>query len=157
MNPTNPLSIIKSDHDKVKSMFEDYEQGEDFDDKKDQARDICEKLAVHMGMEEEHFYPEVRGISDEGEDLVEDALGEHEDIKVRISETDQAESEAELDESVDMLEEAFLNHIDEEETEIFPLAEDNLKDRFTSMAAKMISYKASSKGEMLLDKIKSMF
>lgn len=153
MNPTNPISIIKSDHEKVKSLIEEYKESE-IEEKKDQAMKICENLAIHMEMEEAHFYPEVEKISDEAEELIADALDEHNELKTHIGNIDANGPEEELDEHMGMIEETLEHHLEEEENNILPLAENNLSGDFTAMAAKMIAYKTQAKGQELLKKIK---
>lgn len=154
MNPTNPVSIIKDDHENVREMFEEY-KGMDYEDKKSQADKICENLAVHMSMEEENFYPEVEKISTEAEDMIADAQEEHDEIRSHMTDIMEADTEEDLDDHVGMMEEGFLHHIAEEEGGILPLAENNLKDDFIKMGAKMAGFKTSTKGRILLEKLKA--
>lgn len=157
MNPTNPISIIKSDHDLVKSEFDAYKSYNNYEDKKKEAEKICENLAIHMDMEEQYFYPEISDVSDEGNDLTDEAMKEHNEVKMHIKEAGMAEDEAELDKHVTMMEKEVLHHVEEEETKIFSFAEENLKDGFGKLAAEMMGYKTKAKAEELINDIKEKF
>lgn len=156
MNPTNPLSIIKSDHEKVKKMFKEYEDGEDLDKKMDTAEKISEDLAIHMGMEEDIFYPKIHSIQ-EGKALVVDGIREHNEIKRHILDIYKTDDETELDKHISKIKEIVLHHISEEEGKIFPIAEENIKNEFTKMAADMLMYKTRVKGKIIIDEIKEKF
>lgn len=155
MNATNPLSLLKNDHANVKSMLRDYKKMS-FDDKKDQAEMICSELVIHMGLEEEHFYPEVKDVSSEGKDMVSEAMREHKRIREHVRKIGKAAHEKEVDEHLQELEAVLLDHISEEEKEMFPFAERNFKDDFNKIEAKFIAYKAANKGKSMLQKIKDM-
>ena len=62
------IAMLKADHDKVKKMFKEFERlhEEDSTDQAEQlAKQICNELTVHATIEEEIFYPEVRGAIDD--------------------------------------------------------------------------------------------
>lgn len=155
LNPTNPISIIKTDHETAKDLLTNYKIM-DFDAKKSQAQKIAEELAIHMEMEESLFYPQVESISEEGEAMISDAEGEHEEIRGHIVQALDAFSEEDLDGHMQIIEETVLRHAGEEEAKILPLAEAHLVDNFTKMAAEMIAFKAKNKGKILLEKLKSV-
>src|SRR4026209_2811531 len=81
------IAILKADHDKVKKLFKEFERlhEDEADDEAEQvAKQICNELTVHATVEEEIFYPEVRGAI-EDEDLIDEAEVEHATAKDLIA------------------------------------------------------------------------
>jgi hemerythrin superfamily protein len=117
------ISMLKADHDKVKKMFKDFERmHEDEEDQEAEqlAKQICNELTVHATIEEEIFYPEVRGAIDD-EDLMDEAEVEHASAKDLIGQIEQMEPSDELyDAKVTVLGEYINHHVREEEGEMFP-------------------------------------
>lgn len=122
INPTNPLDLLKSDHEKIKSMLDDY-KGMDFNNKSDKINEIAENLAIHMEMEESLFYPRVQKISDIASESIEEAIDEHSEARDHLSELMAAPDEMEMDNHAAMLEAGIMEHIEREENEIFNYAE----------------------------------
>ena len=151
-NPMDPLSMIKSDHDKVRTMFEDYE-GMSYEKKAAQAEKICRELAVHMEMEENIFYPKLAGLSEAGREKAEHGIDEHEEAKSHIYPIYKAEEETELDEHMREMKGTVIGHMEEEENEVFPMAE-GFRDDFKKLAAEMGVFKAKAKGEKLLEELR---
>ena len=119
------ISMLTADHDKVKSLFDQYEQlGERaFVAKKKLAVQICTELTRHSTIEEEIFYPAVREASPDNEDIVDEAVVEHASAKDLITQLLQMESGEELfDAKVKVLSEQIHHHIEEEESGMFPKA-----------------------------------
>ena len=89
MTATN---LLKKQHQEVKSLFRRVQKTEDTEARHDLRKEIINNLTVHAKIEEEIFYPAVRGIGTEkAKDLVLEAYEEH--------------------------------HADEEEKDMFPLAQ----------------------------------
>lgn len=115
--------LIKQDHQKIKRLFErlaEADQGTP-----SQTRIFAElkrELELHAEVEEKHFYPALRQ-HDEARDLVEEALEEHAEAKDTLEELDQGDKEEEgWAQELSELQEDVEHHVEEEETEIFPLA-----------------------------------
>lgn len=154
MNPTNPLSLLKNDHDMVKSMLEEYKK-KNPDHKLEFAKKINENLAIHMNMEEKYFYSELEKVSEEGLNLSADAIREHEEVRGHIKEIALNGELPDLDKHISMIEKIILHHIEEEEEKIFPFSEANFKDSFTKLAAEMVGFKVKAKGEDFINKLKT--
>ena len=88
------ISMLKEDHDKVKKMFKDFErmhEAEEDQEAEQLAKQICNELTVHATIEEEIFYPEVRGAIDD-EDLMDEAEVEHASAKELIAQIESMSS-----------------------------------------------------------------
>lgn len=119
------ISLLTADHDKVKSLFEQYEQLGDraLVAKKKLAVQICTELTKHSTIEEDIFYPAVRDAHPDNEDIVNEAFVEHAAAKDLIDQLLQMDSDEELfDAKVTVLSEQIQHHIEEEEAEMFPKA-----------------------------------
>jgi hemerythrin superfamily protein len=110
----NAIQLLSADHREVEDLFEQFEKAKD-DAKKEQiAKRICTELKVHAMIEEEIFYPALRGkISD---DDLDEAMVEHDGAKVLINDIEAAGAEAEYYEAkVKVLQEQIEHHVKEEE------------------------------------------
>jgi hypothetical protein len=153
MKFTNPLEMIKDDHEKVKAMLSDY-RGMDYEDKKNKADKIGEELLIHVKMEEELFYPKLREADEEAHKLVEDAISEHDQIKEEVKMCFWSKSEEDLDQHIEAISESVEHHTAEEEGEMFRFAEEHLSADFSKMAAEMGAFKIKAKGEKLYENFK---
>lgn len=123
-DPQDAVSLLKDDHDKVKSMFEQYEELGDraHISKQKLALEICTELTKHAIAEEEIFYPAVRAATKD-EDMVDEAVVEHASAKDLIAQIIAMEPTDDLyDAKVKVLGELIDHHVKEEEEEMFPKA-----------------------------------
>lgn len=120
--PEDAISLLIADHEKVKTLFEQFEKLGDraHVSKHKLALQICEELTKHTMIEEEIFYPAVRkAIKDE--DLMDEAVVEHASAKDLIAQIQSMEPTEDLfDAKVKVLSEMIEHHVEEEETEMFP-------------------------------------
>jgi len=58
---TDATHILAADHRKVEGLFEDFERASSASRKASLAREICTELKIHAQVEEEIFYPALRG------------------------------------------------------------------------------------------------
>jgi hemerythrin superfamily protein len=121
------LKMLAEDHKKVKQMFEKFEKMKEEEDQDDEAKQLlvelcCAELTVHAQLEEELFYPALRGAIDDM-DMLDEAEVEHASAKQLISELSSMQPGDELyDAKFTVLGEYVKHHIQEEEKEIFPKA-----------------------------------
>lgn len=124
-NGTDAIVALTADHRRVKWLFREFSSlnhkgGETGDNKAALVKRICTELKIHAKLEEEIFYPVVRAqINDD--DLMDEALVEHEGAKKLIEELEGMEPDDELyDAKVTVLSEEIDHHASEEEGEMFP-------------------------------------
>ena len=137
----NAVQLLKKDHQTVKELFKQYEEaGERAHQKKQRiAEHVCEALEAHTTIEEEIFYPAVAAEADkEEQSLVSEAVEEHHVVKVLIAELRKLEaSDERFDAKFTVLRENVEHHVEEEEGEMFPSAEESLGDELDRLGQQM--------------------
>ena len=112
--PKDGLQLLSSDHRKVEELFAQFEKASGATAKEKIVRQICTELKVHSMIEEEIYYPEIRGKVEE--DALDEAYVEHDSAKLLINELEAAEpDESFYDAKVTVLQELIEHHVAEEE------------------------------------------
>jgi hemerythrin superfamily protein len=109
------ISMLKADHRKVETIFEQFENAGETDEKRKLVQQVCKELIIHTQLEEELFYPACRekGVED---DMMDEAQVEHDGAKVLIADLLRANPEADFyDAKVKTLSEYIHHHVTEEE------------------------------------------
>lgn len=116
------IALLKADHLAVGQLFDEYPKTRSAANKQALIREVCTLLSVHMQIEEEILYPELK-IAVKDKRLVPEGLVEHAAMKTLIAELRAAESDSEVvDARVKVLSEYVAHHVKEEHTEMFPKA-----------------------------------
>ena len=116
--------MLREDHKKVKGLFEEFEQAEDATTKQRIVETALTELEVHSKLEEELIYPTIRAEIDD-DDLMDEALEEHHVVHGLLGELKKMKpSDERYDAKFTVLAENVRHHIKEEESEMFPKAED---------------------------------
>ena len=116
--------MLRADHKKVKGLFEEFEQAEDAKAKQRIVETALIELAVHAQLEEELIYPAIRAAIDD-EDMMDEALEEHHVVHGLLGELKKMKpSDDRYDAKFTVLAENVKHHIKEEESDMFPMAED---------------------------------
>ena len=135
------IALLKADHRKVKELFRKYEAAGNraYQKKKAIAAEIFTEISLHSRLEEELFYPAVKEQTDEdGKDLVAESLEEHHLVAILIEELKALDPQDErFDAKLTVLMENVEHHIEEEEGELFPEAEDVLGEAIDNLGAQM--------------------
>ncbi len=135
-----PLNLIEQDHESVRGLFQRCRQA-DPETREDLANKLSDELIIHTKMEEEAFYPRLRHIS---EDLVARSIQEHDDVDqllvklVAIPATD-----AQFDQVINELQQHAEEHMQMEESEVFPLVREEMADEAESLTLNMQSVRDS--------------
>lgn len=111
---TDAIALLKADHRKVEDLFEQFENARSSSRQK-LAHQICTELKIHTIIEEEIFYPALKGkIEDE---TYSEAYVEHDGAKVLVNDIEAGSPEADefYDAKVKVLSEEIRHHVLEEE------------------------------------------
>lgn len=119
---TELLNQLKADHDKVKELFEQFEQTADEEERAAIIGAALRELTVHAELEEKIIYPAVREHLEDKE-LITEAIEEHHVVHVLIKELKAGRIKQERrDAKFTVLAENVKHHIKEEEEHLFPEA-----------------------------------
>ena len=111
---TDAIALLKGDHRKVEDLFEQFEKASGASAKEKIVRQICTELKVHSMIEEEIYYPEIRGKVEDAD--LDEAYVEHDGAKLLINELEAAEPDEDFyDAKVKVLQEQIEHHVKEEE------------------------------------------
>lgn len=135
------LNMLKADHDKVKELFEQFEQTADQEERAAIIRSALKELEVHADLEEKIVYPALREHLEE-DGLITESLEEHHVVHLLIKELKGARVKQERrDAKFTVLAENVKHHIKEEEESLFPEALAHDLD-WESLSAKVDKKKA---------------
>jgi hemerythrin superfamily protein len=127
-NMPNATQMIRQDHKKVEGLFKRFEQTKGAQAKRRLAENAMAELEVHAALEEEIFYPAVKNEVDDGS-MVQEAIEEHQTVKQLISELKgMDEADEEFESQFSQLVENVQHHVEEEENEMLPMAEESSLD-----------------------------
>jgi len=137
------VEMLEADHRKVRELFQRYEAAGNPDAKQQFAEQIFVELETHAQLEERVFYPAFEEAADEeGKQLVEEARHEHAEVKTLIEELRDLDDDETFDDQFRELMDNVEHHVQEEEAEMFPLAEKLLAERTAELAEEMQDIKA---------------
>lgn len=126
--PPDAIALLKADHKSIAGLFSDYERTRSIARKKGLVAQICRALGVHAQVEEEIFYPAVKGALKD-HFLVPEATVEHACISGLMAQIRDIEPDGEMfDARVRVLSEYVRHHVKEEQDEMFPKARASLLD-----------------------------
>lgn len=114
------FSLIQEDHQKVRELFQQLKSGSG---NRDQLfSQLKEELELHTHAEEQVFYPVLQEV-DVTQDMMEEAIGDHELVEELLEELATAPKDTEeWSEKLDVLQENVEEHVEEEESDIFEAA-----------------------------------
>lgn len=110
---TDAIALLKADHRAVEALFEKFESART-DRKQALALQICNELKIHTIIEEEIFYPALKGKIEE--ETYTEAYVEHDAAKLLINDIMATSPEDQFfDAKVKVLSEEIKHHVHEEE------------------------------------------
>lgn len=110
---TDAIALLKADHRNVEALFDKFESARS-DRKQVLALQICNELKIHTIIEEEIFYPALKGKIEE--ETYTEAYVEHDAAKLLINDIMATSAEDEFfDAKVKVLSEEIKHHVHEEE------------------------------------------
>lgn len=162
------LALLTADHNRVRGLFARFqaaEEGEDQAQMTELSQKIFTELEVHTTIEEEIFYPEISGASEEIKDSVDEGLEEHHVAKVLMQETKALSAE---DDSwvakMKVLIESVEHHAGEEEEEMFSMCRkaldkptlEDLGQRLEARKAQLGAPTAADKEHLSTEQLKEL-
>lgn len=116
------INLLRADHKRVSEMFDQFEKTRSTTKKKTLVSKICLELSVHAQIEEEIFYPAVKGALRDKE-MIPEATVEHASVRDLIAQVRDVEPDGEMyDAKVTVMGEFVRHHVKEEQNEMFAKA-----------------------------------
>ncbi|MEB3286689.1 MAG: hemerythrin domain-containing protein [Vampirovibrionales bacterium] len=140
------FTLLKEEHKEAKTTLKQLVEQDELQQK--DTEEICQKLLLHMEMEEKFLYPVMEGFED-SEELTEEAELEHAEAKKLIKDlSNEKLDHVECKVKVEMLQLGIEHHVKEEEEELFPKIKENLsKEDIDAIGEKMLAYKEKNQGK----------
>jgi iron-sulfur cluster repair protein YtfE (RIC family) len=140
---TNAVQLLIDDHNRVKGLFQDFQSATDAGQKQQIADQVLMELEVHTTLEEEIFYPALREHGDaQDKDLVAEASDEHAGAKELIERLrGMTPEDPQFTTLFQQLQEEVAHHLQEEETEMLPKAQEELVGRLDALGEEMLARK----------------
>ena len=131
--------LLKKQHKEVKALFKKIESTDNARERRRLMNEVATNLEAHAAIEEEMFYPAVRGLeTQKAEEMVLEAYEEHHVVKLVLAELPKVNPEDERFEAkMTVLSELVTHHADEEEKEMFKQAQKLGKDELEGLGEQM--------------------
>ena len=135
------ISQLKKQHREVEQLFNKVEKTEDGGQRRELMKEIASRLEMHTSIEEEIFYPAVREApSKKAGEMINEAFEEHAVVKLVLRELPNVDPESERFEAkMTVLQELIQHHVEEEEKEMFKIAQKLGKDELRDLGEQMTS------------------
>lgn len=145
------IEMLEADHVRIRSLFSDIEGTNEPEELQDYFDKLDNFLTIHARSEELVLYPQSRNCKDTVE-LIDKGQEQHakgDQMVLEIKSTSSNSSE--FKEKVGELQEFMLNHLDEEENELFPKVRECLDDEKLEELATQLKETKSSLVEKVVD------
>lgn len=126
----NAITVLTKQHREVSKLFKQALKTDDAAARRELMETIGNKLKVHTTIEEEIFYPAFKDTgTKKAEDMTMEALEEHHVVDLVLAELPKVDPKAATFEAkMTVLCELVDHHVQEEQDEMFPMAEKKLGD-----------------------------
>ena len=139
VQPADAIEMLKADHRRVRALLQRYDKTDDPAMKQGIVAALFVELELHTQLEETVFYPAFADATNrEGLELVEASLEAHEKIDVLVEELRGLEADQEaFAAKFQELRTKVEQHVQEEESQMFPQAEQELEEQLEDLRDEM--------------------
>ena len=121
--PDDAIAMLTADHRQVRALFQQYEDTADPYLQQIIAEHVFAELTLHMLLEETVFYPVFAEQADAvGKELVSEALQDHQQLRDLMATLEETDDDAVFEAKFHTLREHIDQHVEDEETIMFPQA-----------------------------------
>ena len=122
------FQLLEKDHREAEQMMKQLDSCSQ-NQREEVFIELRDELSEHMQLEEKHFYPKLKQIS-EMKEQVQDALEEHKESKEFLAQLEEMGTDArEWQETFSEMQQGIQHHVQDEEQKIFPQCTQFLNDR----------------------------
>lgn len=153
-------TTLRMDHTHVLMTFHKYKVHDDPETKRGLVKAVCIALEIHAQLEEEIFYPAMRG-GPVDTALVEKSIPEHDEMKRLIADLRRMEpTDPAYDQTFMELMRDVIHHVADEETTLLPDAERLIPERLSELGVQMAKRRMEllkpRAGELMVNGIRGM-
>jgi hemerythrin superfamily protein len=131
-------NMIRMDHTHVLATFHQYEIDSSPKTKQALVNSACLALDIHAQLEEEIFYPAMRSVTVGNNDVLDNSVPEHNEMRQLIAKLRGMQpTDSGYDQTFMDLMKIVMHHVADEETTLLPEAEIKLRDRLGELGAQM--------------------
>lgn len=152
----NIYKRLEKDHDKQRELIDAVKSSKPGSDKRSELWNTLKvELEAHASAEEQAFYSKLMA-KPEGTDDTRHAVEEHQEMHEMIEKLDVMDQSSDIwDKSFDDLAHRVLHHVDEEEEDFFPDAQETLSDTQEKEALKSFNNRKDAEMDRQKDLIDS--
>jgi hemerythrin superfamily protein len=134
-----PTQLLKKQHREVEQLFKRIEKSDDGGERRRLLDELTRNLELHMQIEEELFYPAIRSLdTKKATGMTLEAYEEHAVVKLVAREIPKVDPEDErFHAKMTVFQELIEHHVEEEEKEMFKLAEKLDDEQLETLAERM--------------------
>ena len=122
------IETLEKDHDRIRSLFSEFDETTDPQELQDCFDKIGNILTIHAEAEEQVLYPEASNCEGTGE-IIAKGHQDHDKGDQMVMEIKSINpSESQFKQKVKELQSFMLNHLDEEENDLFPKVRQGMDD-----------------------------
>lgn len=136
-------TMIRMDHTHAMTLFHRFKTYTSPNRKRALVRNACLAIEIHAQLEEEIFYPALRGVLT-GDEVLDKSEPEHQrmrqligELRERLGADDDASAGTAFDDKFMDLMRLVIHHVADEETQLLPAAERLLADRLGDLGVEM--------------------
>jgi hemerythrin-like domain-containing protein len=139
VQPADAIEMLKADHRRVRALLQRYDGTDDQVIKQGIVAELFVELELHTQLEETVFYPAFADETNrEGQELVDASLEAHEEIDVLVEELRGLETDPEaFAAKFQELRTKVEQHVQDEESQMFPQAEQALAEQLEELRDEM--------------------
>jgi hemerythrin-like domain-containing protein len=128
MGSNDALDLLTSDHRRAETLFSQAGTRGSEAGREGVVRQIIEELSIHAAVEEQVLYPVVRREVPDGEQLADHSIEEHQEVKETLARLeDLGPGSPEAGDLLQNLITSVRQHVQEEESRIFPMLRSTLR------------------------------
>jgi hypothetical protein len=133
------VSVLKAQHREVEDLFRKVLESGDARARREYLQRIAAALTMHTKIEEDIFYPAVRGLgTEEASALIDESLEEHHVVDLVLAELPRVSPhDARFDAKMTVLSELVDHHVKEEERDMFKRAQALGRERLEELGARL--------------------
>ncbi|MEX2374792.1 MAG: hemerythrin domain-containing protein [Dehalococcoidia bacterium] len=134
------VAMLKQDHKRVQDLFDRYERESDPGSQaaREMTQQMFAELLAHAQIEEDIFYPAVQDADDKAVQMIGEGIEEHHAAEALIDDLmKRGADDSEYAAKMATLISSVRHHIEEEEKELFPIAQKALSGRLDEIGKDM--------------------